>query len=82
VLLYIAGYPATRVRDIGYDLDLTERHVYGILRDLAEGGYITRERRGRRVQFTIDERMPLRAEIARESSISQLLQLLETRGDQ
>jgi DNA-binding MarR family transcriptional regulator len=77
VLLYIASNPGARVRDIGYDLDLTERYVYRILRDLDDSGYISRKRNGRRVEFTIHEHETLRADVARESNVFQLLQLLD-----
>jgi DNA-binding MarR family transcriptional regulator len=62
VLLYIASHPGTRVRDIAYDLDITERRVYLILRELEDTGYITRRRHGNRV--------------ARDVTIRQLLELL------
>jgi DNA-binding MarR family transcriptional regulator len=80
VLLYVAANPSTRVRDIGYDLDLTERHVYGILRDLEQGGYISRKREGRRSQITINQSKQLRSPVAERTTIRQLLTLLDATG--
>jgi DNA-binding MarR family transcriptional regulator len=76
VLLYIAGNPGARVRDIAHDLDFTERTVYKILRDLEDGGYITRRRKGNRVEFTIHAQPLLRAAPVRDVAIRQLLMLL------
>jgi DNA-binding MarR family transcriptional regulator len=71
-----ASHPGTRVRDIAYDLDMTERRVYLILRELEDTGYITRRRHGNRVEFTIHQRESLRAPLARDVTIRQLLELL------
>lgn len=82
VLLYIASHPSTRVRDISHDVEITERNVYRILRELEDAGYITRKRRGdgNRVVITIDERLPLRRPHNREVTIHRLLNLLDNGG--
>jgi len=54
VLLEIARNPATRVRDIALTLDITERTVQNIVSDLHRGGYLTRERIGRRNHYSLN----------------------------
>ena len=50
VLLCIAHDPGVRLRDIAASLDITERSAYGIVTDLAEAGYIVKQKNGRRVR--------------------------------
>ena len=44
VLLCIAHDPGVRLRDIAARLDITERSAYGIVTDLAQAGYIVKQR--------------------------------------
>jgi predicted transcriptional regulator len=53
VLLAIAGDPEVRLRDIAARVGITERAVQLIVADLVEGGYIAREKVGRRNRYTI-----------------------------
>ena len=48
VLLAVAGDCNVRMRDLADQVGLTERAVYDALSDLIEGGYLERERVGRR----------------------------------
>ena len=53
VLLAIAEDHDVRLRDIADRVGVTERAVQGILTDLEEGGYIVRERVGRRNHYRV-----------------------------
>lgn len=53
VLLTIAEEPDARLRDIADRVGVTERAVQGIITDLEEGGYIRRERIGRRNHYRV-----------------------------
>ncbi|HEX3491834.1 MAG TPA: winged helix-turn-helix domain-containing protein [Streptosporangiaceae bacterium] len=53
VLVEIARNPEARIRDISAAVALTERTVQAIVADLEAAGYITRQRRGRRTQYTV-----------------------------
>lgn len=48
VLLAVAGDCDVRMRDLADQVELTERAVYDAISDLIEGGYLGRERIGRR----------------------------------
>src|SRR6202167_2958029 len=55
---------------------ITERAAHGIVTELAVGGYITRERNGRRNQYTIQSGLPLPDRLGRVQRISDLLTIL------
>ena len=76
VLLCIAHDPGIRLRDIATTLDITERTAYGIVTDLTEGGYVVKEKDGRRNRYQIQAHLPLREAITRERTIGEVLNLL------
>jgi hypothetical protein len=76
VLVCIAHDPGVRLRDIGARIGITERATHRIVTDLADAGYITRERNGRRNHYTINAHFPLPDPVARERSVGQLLAVL------
>ncbi len=79
-LVCIAHDPGVRLRDIAASLDITERSAYAIVTDLAESGYIVKEKDGRRNRYEIQAHLPLRETVARERTIGQVLDLLVEAG--
>jgi predicted transcriptional regulator len=75
-LLCIAHDPDARLRDIAATLGITERSAYGIVNDLADGGYVVKERDGRRNRYQIQHHLPLRERDSRERTIGDLLGVL------
>jgi DNA-binding MarR family transcriptional regulator len=78
VLLCIAQDPGIRLRDIGESVGITERAAHRIVVELADAGYITRTRNGRRNQYTIHSHLPLPETPAREQKVGDLLAVLAT----
>jgi DNA-binding MarR family transcriptional regulator len=76
VLVCIADDPGIRLREIGGRVGITERAAHRIVVDLADAGYITRERNGRRNQYTINAELAVHDPIAREQNVGQLLEIL------
>ena len=76
VLVCIANDPGVRLREIGQRVGITERAAHRIVGELAAAGYITRQRNGRRNQYTINAHLPLHDPIAREQNVGQLLEIL------
>lgn len=76
VLVCIARDPGVRLREIGDRVGITERAAYRIVADLADAGYIARERNGRRNRYTINALSPLPDPIAREQNVGELLEIL------
>ena len=75
-ILFIAAQPDARLRDIADALGVTERAAYKIVVDLADAGYVVKEREGRRNRYQIQDHLPLRDPIGRERTIGELLDLL------
>ncbi len=75
-LLCIARDPDVRLREIAADLGITERSAYGLVSDLAEAGYIEKEKEGRRNRYRIEEDLPLPELTDRELAIGEVLGVL------
>ena len=75
-LVCIAHDPGLRLRDIAKALEITERSAYAIVTDLAEAGYIVKDRDGRRNRYQIQGHLPLGESIGREGTIGEVLDLL------
>ena len=76
VLVCIAGDRGVRLRDIGERVGITERAAHRIVAELADAGYVTRQRNGRRNYYTINAHLPLPDPIAREQNVGELLEIL------
>jgi hypothetical protein len=75
-LLCISHDPGVRLRDIATTLGITERSAFGIVTDLAESGYVVKERDGRRNRYQIQHHLPLPENTGRERTIGDLLDVL------
>jgi predicted transcriptional regulator len=64
-----------RLREIGERVGITERAANRIVVELAAAGYITRQRNGRRNQYTINAQLPLPDPIAAEQNVAGLLEI-------
>jgi predicted ArsR family transcriptional regulator len=80
-LLLIARDPHIRIRDIANLLEITERAAQRIVADLAETGYLDRERDGRRNVYQVKSHLPLRLPFQRDLDIKSLLAILATTDD-
>jgi DNA-binding Lrp family transcriptional regulator len=80
VLLCIANDPGVRLREIGDAVGITERAAHRIVTELADAGYISRARVGRRNRYTIQFDLPIPDHLARQQRIGDLLALLERGG--
>jgi Winged helix DNA-binding domain len=76
VLVCIAHDPGARLRDIAATLDITERTAFGVVADLAEAGYIVKDKEGRRNRYRIQDHLPLRLAVGREPTIGEVLGVL------
>jgi DNA-binding IclR family transcriptional regulator len=76
VLVCISQDPGVRLREIGDEVGITERAAHRIVSELADAGYISRERSGRRNRYTVQADLPLPDRVARERKIGDLLAIL------
>jgi DNA-binding transcriptional ArsR family regulator len=80
-LLVIAHDPYIRMRDIAALLEITERATQRIVAELADAGYIDREREGRRNIYTVKTHMPVGLPTPRDIDIESLLAILPHHDD-
>jgi DNA-binding transcriptional ArsR family regulator len=76
VLLCISRDPGIRLREIADSVGITERSAYGIVQDLAEAGYIIKEKDGRRNRYRIEADLPLPEPSSQERTVGEVLALL------
>ena len=75
VLLAIAREPTARLRDVADAVGITERAAQAIVADLEAGGYLQRERVGRRNQYTVNPAGRFRHPAEADHRIGELLNL-------
>jgi DNA-binding IclR family transcriptional regulator len=80
VLICIARDPGIRLREIGEAVGITERAAHRIVGELADAGYVSRRRIGRRNHYTIRADLPVPDSVARHRRVGDLLAIL-TAGD-
>ncbi len=80
-MLLIAHDPRIRMRDVADRLGITERATQRIVADLAEAGYIDRQREGRRNVYSVQTEMPLGLPTQRDVDIRSLLAILPAGED-
>ncbi len=76
----VARDPEIRLRDIAALLEITERAVHRLLTELVDGGYVLREKRGRRNCYEVVTGLPLRDSQLSERQVGDLLEVLIDAG--
>jgi DNA-binding MarR family transcriptional regulator len=76
VLVCIAHDSGIRLREISEQVGITERAAHRIVVELADAGYITRTRNGRRNQYTVQSDRPLPDLLAGGEKVGDLLAIL------
>ena len=76
MLICIAHDPGARLRDIAASLGITERSAHGIVAELAEAGYVVKQKDGRRNRYQIQAHLPLPEPASRDRTVGEVLALL------
>jgi predicted ArsR family transcriptional regulator len=76
VLLCIANDSDIRLRDVAETVGITERAAQRIVADLADAGFLERERHGRRNRYLINKQTEMRHPAQEGYEIGELLDLL------
>ena len=79
-LLCIAEDPTVRLRELGDRVGVTERAVHRIVSELVAAGYLSRQRIGRRNQYTVHHDRLLPDRLSRTQPIGELLAILAPTG--
>jgi DNA-binding MarR family transcriptional regulator len=78
VLSVISEEPTARLRDIALTVGITERAAAQIVGELAEAGYLTRTRHGRRNRYEVHDGLPLRHPRHRHHTVGDLIRFLRS----
>jgi DNA-binding IclR family transcriptional regulator len=78
-LLLIAADPQARLRELAADLGVTERTTYALVTDLADAGYVAKEKEGRRNRYRVRTDLPVLDAAARDCTVGDLVDLLVER---
>lgn len=75
-LLCLARDPDLRIREVAAAVGITERAAHRLVNELVEGGYLERERVGRRNRYEIAPDVAMRHPLLEEHWIGELLVVL------
>ena len=76
VLVCITQNHSVRLREIAATLGISERSASGIVTDLAEAGYVVKDKAGRRNRYRVHGDLPLPEAVGRQLTIGEVLNLL------
>lgn len=82
VLIVLHSEPDLVLREVAARVGITERAVQRVVQDLEEGGFIRRERVGRKNHYEVLTDVPLRHPIEAHRQIGDLLKLISGSADQ
>lgn len=77
VLICLYRDPTVRLRDLAFNVGITERAVIGIIEDLEAAKILVRFKEGRRNKYKLHESISLRHPLESHKTIGDLLKLLK-----
>lgn len=77
VLLCLGRGESLTARELGLRIGITERAVQVILADLTDGGYLLKEKQGRRNLYTVNQDGRLRHPLEAHHTVGELIEALE-----
>ncbi len=77
VLFYLAARPETTMREMAESLDLTERQIARIVRDLADADFLSIDRQGRRNTYRVNPRASFRHPLLNSVSVGAVLEVFD-----
>ena len=79
VLGYIYRNPRSTAREIAGAVGITERTTHNIIADLADSGYITRRKKGRRNIYKVEPGLPTVRDANRQVIVGDLLSVVRSK---
>ena len=76
VLVNLAKHRKITALELSMSIGITERAVRKIIADLEVEGYIGKTKEGRRVKYSINQKLPLRHQTQHDRSVRKLLDAL------
>ena len=80
LMLMLQRDQSAKIEDLATVLGVTPRYVVSILNDLTEGGYLTKQKVGRRNHYSINRKAELRHETRLHKSVGDLIDSLGVVG--
>jgi len=77
VLIAISRNPSARQSDLAYAVGITQSALRRIIGELAEAGYVTHEKVGRRNHYTVNTELPMRHPLEDEHTVDDLIASLD-----
>ena len=77
VLLCLYRDPELRIRELALNVGITERAIIRIMEELEEAGVLSKQKIGRRNQYTINGNIQLRHPLESHKNVLELLKLLK-----
>ncbi len=78
VLVVLSRQPDVLIKDLAWEVGITERAASSILADLEDEGYLTRIREGRSNRYVLNRSRPLRHPLEQHRKIGDVLALVST----
>lgn len=78
VLFYIAANPDSTMRQMSESLNLTERRIAQVVRDLAEAGLLEVKRNGRRNSYTVNPEAKFRHPTLSHITLGHFVEMLSS----
>jgi DNA-binding transcriptional regulator PaaX len=79
VLSFIARHPMITAHELALEVGISERAVRRIIAELQDGGYLTKKKKGRRIQYQVKHHVPLRHETQEDKAVGDLLKVLSAK---
>ena len=76
VLFYIAANPESTMRQMSEALELTERRIAQVVRELSEAGYVSVTRTGRRNSYSVNPEAPFRHPTLSQITLGRFVEML------
>jgi len=76
VLGFIARHPMITGHELALEVGISERAVRRIIAELQDGGYLTKKKKGRRIQYQVKHHIPLRHKTQKDKTVGDLLKAL------
>jgi predicted transcriptional regulator len=76
VLIVLYGQPDLALREVALQVGITERAVQRIVMELEEGGFVRRQKVGRKNHYKVSKNRPLRHRLEAHRKIGDLLNLI------
>ena len=76
VMLCLAQHSTMRIRDLAIEVGITERAVQRIISELIDEGYLIRIKDGRRNEYKIENKLPLKHPVEAHKTIIDLVSLI------